>query len=197
MQLFFVLSILSVIFLPLVLCDTIKVNSPTRYQVINNSSFLIDYIIERSGDLFITNTTTELLDVNGDSLVSVPINSTTVRLNIKTFVQPNTVTNFTVKITSFGKYLDGQKFGEIRVEVPLQLNLSNNSIVTLRPTMTSISTPTSTSISTSILTNSTVTSTSILTTVSQPSPNTSSSSGYINGSQITVSLTSFLALFLI
>ena len=195
MQLFFVLSILSVIFLPLVLCDTIKVNSPTRYQVINNSSFLIDYIIERSGDLFITNTTTELLDVNGDSLVSVPINSTTVRLNIKTFVQPNTVTNFTVKITGFGKYnapVNGQLFGEIEVEVPLQLNLSNNSTVTSRPT--SNSTPTSTTNSTSI---SIPTSTSISTSTSQPSPTTSSSSGYMNGSEFAVGLTSFLALFLI
>jgi hypothetical protein len=211
MQLFFVIGIF---FLPFVLCDTIKVNSPTRNQVINNSSFLIDYLIERSGNLFITNTTTELLDINKNSLVSVPrniTNSTTVRLDMRTFVQPNTVTNFTVKITGFGKYnapVNGQLFGEIEVEVPLQLNLSNNSTVTSRPTSNSTptsttnSTPTSTTNSTSIsTTNSTSisipTSTSISTSTSQPSPTTSSSSGYMNGSEFAVGLTSFLALFLI
>jgi hypothetical protein len=203
MQLFFVIGIF---FLPLVLCDTIKVNSPTRNQVINNSSFLIDYLIERSGNLFINNTTTELLDVNGNSLVSVPrniTNSTTVRLDMRTFVQPNTVTNFTVKITGFGKYnapVNGQLFGEIEVEVPLQLNLSNNSTVTSRPTSNSTATSTTNSTSISIPTStsiSTPTSTSISTSTSQPSPTTSSSSGYMNGSEFAVGLTSFLALFLI
>lgn len=198
MQLLFVLSIL-----PLVLCDTIKVNSPTRYQVINNSSFLIDYLIERGGNLVISNTTTELLDVNKNSLVSVPrniTNSTTVRLDMRTFVQPNTVTNFTVKITGFGKYnapVNGQLFGEIELEVPLQLNLSNNSTNSTisRPTATTTTTATATTIPTST-TNSTVTSTINSTVTSQPTT-TNSSNGYINESQFVVSLTSFLALFLI
>jgi hypothetical protein len=211
MQLFFVIGIF---FLPLVLCDTINVNSPTRNQIINNSSFLIDYLVERSGNLFITNTTTDLLDVTGNSLVSFPKNlsdSTVVRLDMRTFVQSNTVTNFTVKIVAFGKYntpVNGQLFGEIKTEVPLQLNLSNNSTVTSRPTSnsttTSISTttskPTSTSNSTTTsisTTTSKPTSTSNSTTTSQPSPTTSSSSGYMNGSEFAVGLTSFLALFLI
>ena len=201
MQLFFVIGIF---FLPLVLCDTIKVNSPTRNQVINNSSFLIDYLVERSGNLFVTNTTTELLDVNGNSLVSVPknlSNSTMVRLDMRTFVQPNTVTNFTVKIVAFGKYdvpVNGQLFGEIKTEVPLQLNLSNNSTVTSRPTSTSTastSKPTVTSNSTS-----TTQPTSNSTSTSQPtstSNSTNTSGGYMNGSKFVVGLTSFLALFLI
>ena len=195
MQLFFVIGIF---FLPLVLCDTVKVNSPTRNQVINNSSFLIDYLVERSGNLFVTNTTTELLDVNGNSLVSFPkniTNSTMVRLDMRTFVQPNTVTNFTVKIIAFGKYntpVNGQLFGEIKTEVPLQLNLSNNSTVTSRPTSTS-TTPTSQPTSNST---STTQPTSNSTSTSQPSP-TSTSGGYMNGSKFVVGLTSFLALFLI
>lgn len=162
MQLLLVLSIL----LPFVYCDTIKVNSPTRNQVINNSSFLIDYVIERNDEnnkLFVTNTTTELLDVRGNSLVAFPknlTNSTMVRLDMRTFVQPNTVTNFTVKITAFGNYsspVNGRLFGEIETEIPLQLNLSNGtnststrpSTTSTRSSSTSTSTPTSTSNSTS------------------------------------------------
>jgi hypothetical protein len=97
MQLFLLFSV----FLSFVFCDNVKINSPIQQQVINNSSFLIDYIIERNDNnskLFITNTTTELLDVKGEILVSSTknvTNSTIVRLEIQTFVQPNMVTNFT------------------------------------------------------------------------------------------------------
>jgi hypothetical protein len=197
MQLF----LLFTVFLPFVLCDNIKINSPTQNQIINNSSFLIDYIIERNDNnskLIITNTTTELLDVNGNSLISFPKNlsdSTMVRLDMRTFVQPNTVTNFTVKIVAFGKYdipVNGQLFGEIKTEVPLQLNLSNNSTITSRSTLTSsTSRPTST-------TTSQPTITSNSTTTSQPTSNsTATSGGHMNGSEFVFGLTSFLALFLI
>lgn len=187
-------------FLPLVLCDSIKINSPTPNQVINNSSFLIDYIVERNDNnskLVITNSTTELLDVRGNSLVSFSknfTNSTMVRLNMMTFVQPNTVTNFTVKITAFGKYdvpQDGRLFGEVELEVPLQLNLSNRTNTTstvsstrttstVLPTSTSSSTPTSTS-------NSSATTT----------PTSKSESVSINTTNMVMGLTSFLVLFLI
>lgn len=139
------LLLLLTFYLPLVLCDTIKINSPTRNQVINNSSFLIDYLIERNNNnsqLFVSNATTELLDVRGNSLVSVPrnfTNSTMVRLDMRTFVQSNTVTNFTVKITAFGKFAN-QTFGEIEAEIPLQLNLSNKTETTTTTSTTSTST---------------------------------------------------------
>lgn len=165
------------IFLPFVLCDTVNVNSPTRYQVINNSSFLVDYTIQRNGMLYLTNTTTELLDVNRTSLVLVTkdlTNSTSVRLDMRTFVQPNTVTNFTVRIVAFGKYgrpQNGQLFDNITTEVPLQLNLLTKSSVTLRPTTTFTFTPTS-------------------------RPNrTRTSDSYINTSKFIGTFTSFFVLF--
>jgi hypothetical protein len=72
--------------------NTIKINSPTVNQIVNNSSFLINYSIERNynnNKLFVTNTTTELLDVSG-----------MVRLDMITFVQPNTLTNFTFHLVN-------------------------------------------------------------------------------------------------
>lgn len=194
-------------FLPLVLCDNIKINSPTRNQVINNSSFLIDYIVERNDNnskLVITNSTTELLDVRGNSLVSFSknfTNSTMVRLNMMTFVQPNTVTNFTVKITAFGKYdvpQNGKLFGELELEVPLQLNLSNSTNTTTtstRPTSTVSSSvspspsPTSTSTSNSTTTNASAS--------SSATPTSKSESMSINKTNLVMGLTSFLVLFLI
>lgn len=195
MQLFFLLSI----FLPLVYCDTIKVNNPTRNQVINNSSFLIDYLIERNNEnnnLFVTNTTTELLDSNGNSLVSVPrnlTNSTMVRLDMRTFVQPNTVTNFTVKITAFGNYsspVNGRRFGEIETEVPLQLNLSNttnSSRPVSSPTSTRSASPTSTS-----------NSTSTVNATSTPTSEAPKSNGaFLKNPQMMMTLTSMMMLFLL
>lgn len=194
MQLFWVLSIL----LPLVSCDTIKINSPTPNQVINNSSFLIDYLIERNNgnnNLFVTNTTTQLLDERGNSLVSFGknlTNSTMVRLDMRTFVQPNTVTNFTVKITAFGNYsvpVNGRAFGEVEVEVPLQLNLRNSTntttTTTTRPTTPSSSTTTTTTPATS--TNATPTS----------SPTVQSGAGYERHPHIIFSMLSVMMLFLI
>jgi len=192
MQLFFFLGI----FIPFVYCDTIKVNSPTRNQVINNSSFLIDYLIERNAqnnNLFVTNTTTELLDENGDSLVSVPrnlTNSTMVRLDMRTFVQPNTVTNFTVKITAFGNYsnpVNGRLFGEIETEVPLQLNLSNGTNST-RPSTTTTTTTTDTSTATTNSTDNTSTPTS-----EAPKSN----SAFLKNPQMMMTLTSMMMIFLL
>lgn len=187
-------------FVPLVLCDTIKINSPTRNQVINNSSFLIDYLIERNDNnnkLFLTNTTTELLDVRGNSLVSFGknlTNSTMVRLDMRTFVQPNTVTNFTVKITAFGEYdvpVDGKQFGEFEVEVPLQLNLSNNSTNT---TSTVSSRPNRTSTTSAPSSTGQATSTTVPTSTSTSAP--SNSSGYSFKSTMLMSITSVFLLFL-
>jgi hypothetical protein len=180
--------------LPIVLCDTIKINSPTLNQVINNSSFLIDYIVERNDNnskLFITNSTTELLDVKGNSLVAVPrnfTNFTMVRLDMRTFVQPNTFTNFTVKITAFGKY-DNQTFGEIKLEVPLQLNLSNGTVssTTSKPTSSTTSKPTSTS----------TTSASSETTAPTTTSTNKSNGSSVNNSNMVMGLTSFLVLFLL
>lgn len=204
MQLLLVLSIL----LPFVYCDTIKVNSPTRNQVINNSSFLIDYVIERNDEnnkLFVTNTTTELLDVRGNSLVAFPknlTNSTMVRLDMRTFVQPNTVTNFTVKITAFGNYstpVNGKLFGEIETEIPLQLNLSNgtNSTSTRPSTTSTTSTRSSTATSTpttSTSTNSTSTTASATSTPTSEAPK--SNSAFAENPQLMLSLTAMLMMFL-
>lgn len=195
MQLLLVLSIL----LPFVYCDTIKVNNPTRNQVINNSSFLIDYVIERNDEnnkLFVTNTTTELLDARGNSLVAFPknlTNSTMVRLDMRTFVQPNTVTNFTVKITAFGNYsspVNGRLFGEIETEVPLQLNLSNSTNST-RPSST-----TSTRSSTSTPTTTTTTTNTTSATSTPTSEPPKSNAAFIKNPQLILSLSSMLMLFL-
>ena len=186
------LLLLLTFYLPLVLCDTIKVNSPTRNQVINNSSFLIDYLIERNNNnsqLFVSNATTELLDVRGNSLVSVPrnfTNSTMVRLDMRTFVQPNTVTNFTVKITAFGKYAN-QTFGEIETEIPLQLNLSNK---------TETATTTSTTSTTSTTTTRPSSSNSSATATPTASETPKSNGSYITSPHI-FSLMSVILLFLI
>jgi hypothetical protein len=199
MQLF----LLFTVFLPFVLCDNIKINSPTQNQIINNSSFLIDYIIERNDNnskLIITNTTTELLDVNGNSLVSFPknlTNSTMVRLDMRTFVQPNTVTNFIVKITAFGKYdapLNGKSFGEIEAEVPLQLNLSNSTVTT---TTNSRPRPTQTSTVANNTTSATTTTTATSSTSAPSVTNSTSNSNNVNPLQILFSAMSFLGLFLI
>jgi hypothetical protein len=198
MQLLLVFSIL----LPFVYCDTIKVNSPTPNQVINNSSFLIDYIIERNDEnnkLFVTNTTTELLDVRGNSLVAFPknlTNTTMVRLDMRTFVQPNTVTNFTVKITAFGNYstpVNGRLFGEIQTEVPLQLNLSNVTNST-RPSTTSTSSASSTSTSTSTSTT-TSNSASVTSTPTSEAPKTNDA--FLKNPHMMLSLTSILMLCLL
>jgi hypothetical protein len=199
MQLLLVLSVL----LPFVYCDTIKINSPTPNQVINNSSFLIDYVIERNDEnnkLFVTNTTTELLDVRGNSLVAFPknlTNSTMVRLDMRTFVQPNTITNFTVKITAFGNYstpVNGRLFGEIETEVPLQLNLSNgtNSAST-RPSTTSTSTASSTTTSTPTTSSNSNSTTATSTPTSEASK---SNSAFAENSQLMLSLTAMLMMFL-
>lgn len=197
MQLLLVLSIL----LPFVYCDTIKINSPTRNQVINNSSFLIDYVIERNDEnnkLFVTNTTTELLDVRGNSLVAFPknlTNSTMVRLDMRTFVQPNTVTNFTVKITAFGNYstpVNGRLFGEIETEIPLQLNLSNGT----NPTSTRSSTTSRTS-STATSTPTTSTNSTSTTATSTPTSEApKSNSAFAENPQLMLSLTAMLMMFL-
>lgn len=197
MQLLLVLSIL----LPFVYCDTIKVNSPTQNQVINNSSFLIDYVIERNDEnnkLFVTNTTTELLDVRGNSLVAFPknlTNSTMVRLDMRTFVQPNTVTNFTVKITAFGNYstpVNGRLFGEIETEIPLQLNLSNGTTPTsTRPSTTSRTSSTATSTPTTS-TNSTSTTATSTPTSEAPKSN----SAFAENPQLMLTLTAMLMMFL-
>lgn len=196
MQLFLVFSI----FLPLVLCDTIKINSPTQNQVINNSSFLIDYLVERNDNnskLFFTNTTTELLDARGNSLVSFGknlTNSTMVRLDMRTFVQPNTVTNFTVKIIAFGEYdtpINGNRFGELEFEVPLQLNLNN----------TTTSRPTTTNTTTSSRPTTTSSSTATLSSTSSPSPTSTptskSDATVLSKSTMFISLASIFGLFLI
>lgn len=196
MQLLLVLSI----FLPFVYCDTIKINSPTINQVINNSSFLIDYIIERNtenNNLFVTNTTTELLDVRGNSLVAFPknlTNSTMVRLDMRTFVQPNTVTNFTVKITAFGNYsnpVNGRLFGEIEREVSLQLNLSNGTNST-RPSTSTTSTRSSTSLPTSSPTANATTSTNSTSTPTSEPPK--SNNAFITNPHMILTLTSVLML---
>lgn len=188
------LLLLLTFYLPLVLCDTIKINSPTRNQVINNSSFLIDYLIERNNNnsqLFVSNATTELLDVRGNSLVSVPrnfTNSTMVRLDMRTFVQSNTVTNFTVKITAFGKFAN-QTFGEIEAEIPLQLNLSNKTETTTTTSTTSTSTSQTTTTEPS-------SSNSSETATPTASETTKSNGSYITSPYI-FSLMSFILLFFI
>lgn len=189
--------------LPLVLCDSIKINSPTQNQVINNSSFLINYSVERNDNnskLVITNSTTELLDVRGNSLVSFNknfTNSTIVLLNMMTFVQPNTVTNFTVKITAFGKYdvpQNGKLFGELEVKVPLQLNLSNSTNTTTTTTSTR---PTSTVSSTVSPTSTSTLNSSTTTTSASATPTSKSESVSINKTNMIMGLTSFLVLLLI
>jgi cobalamin biosynthesis Mg chelatase CobN len=156
----FILALLA--FLPLVYCDSIKVNSPTRSQVFKNSSFLVDYLIERNNNnngLFLTNTTTQLLDINDNVLVAFPkdlASSPSVRLNMMTYVKENTVTNFTLKIIGFGKYntsFNGKSSDEIETKIPLQLNLSSDDKVTSNTTSTATSTATSTSTNTVTATN--------------------------------------------
>ena len=113
-----------------VYADTIKINSPSTHQVINNSSININYTIQRNGMLYISNTTTELLDVNNKSLVSFlkDVNtSPNVLIDMRTFVQPNTTTNFTLKITGYGSYnqVNGTKeYSNIQEFVPIQLDLN-------------------------------------------------------------------------
>jgi hypothetical protein len=191
--------------LPLVSCDTIKVNSPTQFQVFRNSSFLVDYLIERNGGnngLVLTNTTTQLLDTQGNALVSVPkslVNSTMVRLNMMTFVQPNTVTNFTLKIIGYGNYntpFNGKSNDEIETEIPLQLNLSSGS--SSNTTNTTNTTSTVASTSTSTATNSTRPTTSPTNTANSTKASASpiaSSSPVSSGSSIMV--TGFNTLFML
>lgn len=176
MQVFlgFILSL----FLPFVYCDSIKVNSPALNQVFTNSSFLVDFLVQRNNEnngLFLTNTTTQLLDSNGNVLVAVPRDTTDlmVRLNMITFVKENTVTNFTIKIIGLGKYnqsVNGKLVDEIEQEVPLQLNLNAS-----QPSTNQTSSRTSTRMSTRTSTQMPTRTSSILATTS-PS-NTPSSNG--------------------
>lgn len=168
--------------LPLVYSDSIKVNSPSQFQVFKNSSFLVDYLIERNSEnngLVLTNTTTQLLDTDGNALVSVPKNlssSTMVRLNMITFVQKDSVTNFTLKILGYGKYntpFNGKSFDEIETEIPLQLDLKDN---VSSPSSNSTSTPTSTTNTTSSKPTSTPTSSKTNSTSNSTSTPTSTPS---------------------
>lgn len=163
----FILALLA--FLPLVYCDSIKVNSPTGSQVFKNSSFLVDYLIERNNNnngLFLTNTTTQLLDINDNVLVAFPkdlASSPSVRLNMMTYVKENTVTNFTLKIIGFGKYntsFNGKSSDEIETKIPLQLNLSSDDKVTSNATSTSTNTVTATNTANSTATGNKTSSTS-------------------------------------
>jgi cobalamin biosynthesis Mg chelatase CobN len=173
--------------------------------VFRNSSFLVDYLIERNGGnngLVLTNTTTQLLDTQGNALVSVPkslVNSTMVRLNMMTFVQPNTVTNFTLKIIGYGNYntpFNGKSNDEIETEIPLQLNLSSGS--SSNTTNTTNTTSTVASTSTSTATNSTRPTTSPTNTANSTKASASpiaSSSPVSSGSSIMV--TGFNTLFML
>lgn len=176
--------------LPLVNCDSIKVNSPTQFQVFKNSSFLVDYNIERNSNnngLVLTNTTTQLLDSQGNSLVSVPknlTNSTMIRLNMMTFVQPNTVRNFTLKITGYGNYntsFNGKSTDEIELEIPLQLNLSNETSVNNNIVSSTNSTNSTRPVSTNSNTTSPTTNTTKASASPTVAPVSSSSSMIVSG----------------
>ena len=130
-----------------VYADTIKIDSPLANQVINNSSININYTIQRNGMLYISNTTTELLDVNNMSLVSFfkDVNtSPNVLIDMRTFVQLNTTTNFTLKITGYGSYnqVNGTKgYTNIQEFVPIQLNtnplpVKDSNVTSTQPTPT-------------------------------------------------------------
>lgn len=194
-------------FLPLVYSDSIKVNSPTGNQVFKNASFLVDYVIERNNNndgLFLTNTTTQLLDTKDNVLVSFPkdlTSSPSVRLNMITFVKENTVTNFTLKIIGFGKYntsVNGKLTDEIETKIPLQLNLNGNSTSTTSTSTlgstTSSSTTSSTSSTPTVTSNSTLTNSSIPTTTT--TTNVSSNGNILNAPTVVISLLSvFFFLF--
>lgn len=197
--------------LPLVYCDSIKVNSPTEFQVFNNASFLVDYLIERNNNnngLFITNTTTQLLDTKDNVLVSFPkdlTSSPNVRLNMLTFVKENTVTNFTLKIIGLGKYntsFNGKSTDEIETKIPLQLNLNRNSTSTTASsssTATATTKPSSTSSSSSKTASATPTVTSNSTSStnsSTPTTTSTSNSHILNAPTVVISFLTFFMFFL-
>lgn len=111
--------------LSIINCDTIKINNPKKNAIINTSSFIIDYTIERNDQnnkLLITNTTTEILDTNNNSLVSfnkrIINRDNKLEINVET-IQKSNKQNFTIQITGFGKNVRNK----IVSKVPIQLYL--------------------------------------------------------------------------
>lgn len=147
--------------------DTIKFITPTINQKFINSVVDVNYQIERNGMLFISNTTTDLLDNKGSILKSV---FTDTNVNTSVNVQIDTTNkqgNYYIKITGFGKYNFVSNnvtvlFINIENFIPISVNTSSatatilssiSSTATATETATATATPTATPTASSITSN--------------------------------------------
>lgn len=138
-----ILSILPLLFSFITFCkaDTINFITPTNGQVFKSSVVNVNYQIQRNGMLFISNTTTDLLDNKGTLLKSV-FTDTTVNNNVNIQLTANTKSNYNIRITGFGKYnliSDGTTnvlFMNIQNVIPVSVDVSKPNAVVFNPPST-------------------------------------------------------------
>lgn len=96
-----------------IICDTINYISPIANQTYFSDKLNVTYFIMRNGLLYLTDTTTELIDENNtvlskttgqidNNLVTFSINFK--NINLENTMTINPVSNYSVKITSSGLY---------------------------------------------------------------------------------------------
>lgn len=114
---------------PFSYADTINIVEPALNQVFTQANFNVEYNINRNDMFFISNTTTELLDTDGNSLVSFfkdTSDLTNVRIEMRTFVQPGSVKDFVLRVTGYARHelTNETQFSTKEVSVPIKLDLS-------------------------------------------------------------------------
>lgn len=123
--------------------DTINFVTPTIGQMLTNPLINVNYQIQRNGMLFISNTTTDLLDSTGNLLLNSAFTDTTLNTNVNvefdtTKVLLNT-SNFNIRITGFGRYnliSNGSVnvlFMNIQNIIPISVQATNSSVTLPEP----------------------------------------------------------------
>jgi len=136
--------------------DTINFVTPTIGQMLTNPLINVNYQIQRNGMLFISNTTTDLLDSTGNLLLNSAFTDTTLNTNVNvefdtTKVLLNT-SNFNIRITGFGRYnliSNGSVnvlFMNIQNIIPINVDLSSGLVTNPKPNVVVFNPPITTSV---------------------------------------------------
>ena len=129
-----------------VLCDTLTFITPNSNQIFNNPIINVDYTINRNGMLYISNTSTDLLDNTGQLLIASIFTNTILNPNIQTQVDTTTPISslcyYTLRIIAYGVYNSTPPlYMTIQNNIPFSVDLRNFSNLLPNPVF---NTPTNT-----------------------------------------------------